>query len=108
MALKDSKKDDRGFKYQKRDKETLKERANMKGGNYDTYIKPKYKQWKPKDGKNLIRILPPTWDMRDTPWQTTAHYGMDIYVNFNIGADNQSYLSLGKHMKGDDPLIDAR
>jgi len=96
-----AKKEERGFRYQKRDKETLKERANMKGGNYDTFIKPKYKQWKPKEGKNLIRILPPTWD-------DARHYGYDIFINFNIGADNQSYLSLSKHDKGDDPLVEAR
>lgn len=95
------KKEERGFRYQKRDKETLKERANMKGGNYDTYIKPKFKQWKPKDGKNLIRILPPTWD-------DARHYGLDIFVNFNIGPDNQSYLSLSKHDRGADPLAEAR
>jgi hypothetical protein len=80
----------------------------MKGGNYDTYIKPKFKQWKPKDGKNLIRILPPTFALADAPWQDTEHYGMDIHVNFNIGPDNQSYLSLSKHLKGADPLADAR
>ena len=99
MALKSNK--DRGFQYQKRDKADLKERANMKGGNYDSYIKPKFKQWKPKDGKNLIRILPPTWD-------DARHYGLDIFINFNIGADNQAYLSLSKHGKGDDPLAEAR
>ena len=94
-------KKERGFNYQKRTKDDLKERANMKGGNYDTYIKPKFKQWKPKDGKNLIRILPPTWD-------DAKHYGLDIFVNFSIGADNQAYLSLSKHGKGDDPLAEAR
>jgi hypothetical protein len=95
------KKEERGFSYKKRDKDTLKERANMKGGNYDTYIKPKFKQWKPKDGKNLIRIMPPTWE-------GARHYGLDIFVNFNIGPDNQSYLSLSKHDRGADPLAEAR
>lgn len=94
-------KPERGFRYQKRDKDSLKERANMKGGNYDTYIKPKFKQWKPKDGKNIIRVLPPTWE-------DARHYGLDIYVNFNIGPDNQSYLSLSKHDRGPDPLAEAR
>lgn len=96
-----AKKEERGFRYQKRTKDDLKERANMKGGNFDTYIKPKFKQWKPKEGKNLIRILPPSWG-------DARHYGLDIFVNFNIGADNQSYLSLSKHEKGADPLAEAR
>lgn len=96
-----AKQEQRGFRYEKRSKDTLKERANMKGGNFDTYIKPKFKQWKPKEGKNRIRILPPTWT-------GAKHYGLDIYVNFNIGADNQSYLSLSKHERGADPLVEAR
>jgi hypothetical protein len=95
------KKEERGFRYQNRTKDDLKERANMKGGNFDTYIKGSFKQWKPKEGKNRIRILPPSWD-------DARHYGLDIYVNFNIGADNQSYLSLSKHGKGEDPLAEAR
>ncbi len=98
---KPQRKEERGFRYQKRDKDSLKERANMKGGNYDSYIKPKFKQWKPKEGKNIIRILPPTWE-------DARHYGLDIFVNFNIGPDNQSYLSLSKHDKGPDPLAEAR
>ena len=96
-----AKKEERGFKYQKRDRDTLKERANMKGGNFDTIFKGSFKQWKPKDGKNIIRILPPTWD-------DARHYGLDIYINYNIGPDNQSYLSLSKHGRGDDPLAEAR
>lgn len=91
----------KGFQYQKRSKDDIKERANMRGGNFDTIFKPKFKQWKPKDGKNRIRILPPTWD-------DARHYGLDIYCNYNIGPDNQSYLSLSKHGKGPDPLEEAR
>lgn len=94
-------KEERGFKYAKRDKGTLKERANMRGGNFDSIIKSKYKMWKPKDGKNLIRILPPTWD-------DAKHYGLDIFVNYNIGVDNQSYLSLSKMKAEKDPLAEAR
>jgi|ERR1700722_5242051 len=92
---------ERGFRYQERSRDDLKERANMRGGNFDTIFKPKFKQWKPKDGKNLIRVLPPTW-------KDARHYGLDIFVNYNIGADNQSYLSLSKHEKGADPLEEAK
>jgi hypothetical protein len=96
-----AKKEERGFHYQKRGKDALKERANMKGGNFDSIFKPKFKQWKPKDGKNIIRVLPPTWDK-------AKHYGLDIHVNYGIGADNQSYLSLSRHDKGADPIAEAR
>lgn len=97
MALKGKKTG--GFNYKPRSKDSIKERANMKGGNFDTIFKSKFTQWKPKEGKNLIRIL---------PREGGEHYGMDIYVNYNIGADNQSYLSLSKMGKGDDPLAEAR
>ena len=94
-------KNSRSFRYQERSREDVRERANMRGGNFDSTIKPAYKTYKIKDGKNLIRILPPTWEK-------PKHYGFDIFVNYNIGADNQSYLSLSK-MKGQkDPLAEAR
>ena len=90
-----------GFHYQQRTKEDLKERANMKGGNFDTVFKSQFTQWKPKEGKNLIRIFPPTWE-------GARHYGVDVYINYSIGADNNSYLSLSKHGKGADPLEEAK
>lgn len=91
----------RSFRYQKRDKENVRERANMRGGNFDTLFKPQFKLYKMREGKNIIRILPPTWE-------DAKHYGYDIFVNYNIGVDNQSYLSLSK-MKGEkDPLAEAK
>lgn len=96
-----SEKDTRTFRYQQRSKDDVRERANMRGGNFDSILKPKYKMFKIRDGKNLIRILPPTW-------ADAKHYGYDIYVNYGIGVDNQSYLSLGK-MKGEpDPIAEAK
>jgi hypothetical protein len=89
------------FNYQKRSRDDIKERANMRGGDFDSIILPKYKVFKPKDGKNLVRIMPPTWD-------DAKHYGYDVWVNYGIGVDNQSYLSLSK-MKGEkDPLAEAK
>jgi hypothetical protein len=91
----------RSFKYKPRSREDIKERANMRGGNFDSIFKSKFKLYKVRDGKNLIRILPPTWD-------SAKHYGLDLWVNYNVGADNQSYLSLSM-MKGEaDPLAEAK
>jgi len=91
----------RGFHYRERTREDLKERANMRGGNFDDYIKPKYKKYKVRDGKNLIRILPPTWE-------NARHYGLDIWLNYSIGPDNNTYLSLSKMGKGRDPIAEAQ
>jgi len=57
--------------------------------------------YKVRDGKNLIRILPATWPK-------AKHYGYDIFVNYGIGVDNQSYLSLSKMKNEKDPLVEAR
>src|SRR6204780_3450159 len=89
------------FNYRQRSVDNVKERANMRGGDFDSLIKSKYKVFKPKDGKNLVRIMPPTWD-------DAKHYGFDVWVNYGIGVDNQSYLSLSK-MKGEkDPLAETK
>jgi hypothetical protein len=94
-------KNERSFRYQERSKEDVRERANMRGGNFDNIFKPQYKLYKIKDGKNVIRILPPTWEK-------AKHYGFDIFVNYNIGADKQSYLSISKMKNKPDPLAEAR
>lgn len=91
----------RSFQYQKRSKDDLKERANARGGNFDSFIKQQFKIYKVREGKNLLRILPPTWEK-------AKHYGYDIYVNYGIGADNQSYLSLSKMKDEADPLLEGR
>ncbi len=93
------------FEYQRRTAEDVKTRANMKGGGFDTFIKAKYKMYKVRDGKNLIRILPRTWKLQ--PGQQN-HYGYDLWVNYGIGIDNQSYLSLSKMLGKPDPVAEAR
>jgi len=89
------------FKYQRRTKDNLRERANQSSGDFDSIFKPQYKLYKIKEGKNLIRVLPPTWE-------NPSHYGFDIHVNYGIGADNQAYLSLKKMKNERDPLHEAK
>lgn len=89
------------FQYQKRTREDVKERANNRGGNFDSIFKPQCKIYKVREGKNVLRVLPPTWEK-------PKHYGYDIWVNYGIGADNQSYLSLSKMKNQKDPIAEAR
>lgn len=91
----------RKFTYQKRDNEAVRERANMRSGDFDSIINPKVKVYKVRDGKNLVRILPPTWD-------DARHYGYDLWINYGIGVDNQSYLSLSKMKNEADPIAEAK
>jgi len=89
------------FQYTRRDPSNIKERAKQQGGDFDSIFKPGTKLFKPRDGKNIIRILPPAWP-------DAEHYGYDIWLNYNIGIDNQSYLSLSKMKKERDPIVEAR
>jgi hypothetical protein len=100
--------DDRGssrsgsrFEYKKRDDDTAKKRADMGGKDYDQYLKSDAKPYKPGEGNNTIRILPPTWAKPD-------HYGYDIWVHYSIGPDKQTYLCNHK-MKGEPcPICEER
>jgi hypothetical protein len=86
--------DDDGFKfkYKKRTAEQVKKRANQTGGRFDVPIKAGFDMWRPKDGENVIRILPATWP-------DPEHYGLDVFEHRFIGADNSNYLCLNK-MRG--------
>ena len=91
----------RKFTYTKRDPEVVKKRSNQRGGDFDSIFKEGVKLYKVKDGKNLIRILPPTWPDAD-------HYGYDAFINYGIGPDENAYLSLSKMKKEKDPLAEAK
>jgi len=91
----------RRFQYQQRDPGTVRARSNQRGGDYDSIWKESVKLFKPREGKNTIRILPPTWANAD-------HYGYNIFVNYGIGVDNQSYLSLSAMKDEPDPLAEGR
>lgn len=100
--------DDRGsrrggsrFEYRRRDSEEAKRRADSNGKDFDTYVRDNIKFFKPADGPNTIRILPPTWD-------GATHYGVDIWVHYGVGSDRQTYLCPNK-MKGERcPICEER
>lgn len=98
-----NKRDDRkgkGFTYKERDPKKLKERAEQQGGTFDSIFKQGVDTWRPKQGDNQVRILPPTWDGHD-------HYGYDVYVHSYVGADQSTYLC-PKKMKNDRcPICEA-
>jgi hypothetical protein len=63
-------------------------------------LKDRVSVWKPADGENCIRILPPTWE-------DSQHYGIDIFMHYGIGPDNSAFLDLNR-MKGEpDPVSEA-
>lgn len=85
------------FQYQGRTADQMKKRGAMRGKEFDRFVREDIKTWVPKDGVNIVRILP-------AGWKNPEHYGLDIYVHYGVGADRQSFLDLDK-MKGEaDPI----
>jgi len=75
------------FKYNPRSEDLKKRRQENTGYEAkDSFIKEGFTSWfKPRDKENRIRIMPPTWD-------DNQHYGLDIYVHYNIGPKKAAYL----------------
>lgn len=87
------------YTYERRDPEAMRRRGEG-NSDFDRIVSEKVKQWKPNDGDNRIRIIPPTWAKAE-------HHGLDLKVHYGVGADRQSYLCL-RGMKGeDDPIYEA-
>lgn len=89
------------FRYQGRTAAQMEKRAKMRSNEFDRLIRDGIKSWTPKDGANIIRILPPTWSKPD-------HYGIDLYVHYQIGPDKQAYLDLTKMKEQPDPISEER
>jgi gp32 DNA binding protein like len=74
-----------GFIYKPRDADATRRRAERTGGRFDSPFKGNFDTWRPRQGLNTIRILPPTWDGFE-------HFGYTIWVHGYIGQDNSTYL----------------
>lgn len=86
--------------YQERTREQLKARAEQTGGKFDTYFQNGIEIYRPKDGENTIRYLPPGWSPAE-------HYGFDVWVHSFIGQDGSSYLCLDRMKKEHCPICAA-
>jgi hypothetical protein len=53
---------------------------------YDNLFKS-VKTYKAAEGRNMVRILPPTW-------KGATHYGLPIWVHYNVGPKEAAYLCL--------------
>lgn len=83
---------DDGFEYKARGRKAYKHRQERSASGFD----PVFKDcvfFKPKDGLNRLRPLPPSWD-------SAEHWGLDIWWHQNIGPDKQRYLCAEKHGVG--------
>lgn len=77
------------FVYKPRTAEQIRKRAERPTGRFDSIFKRGFETWRPKQGENVIRFLPPTWE-------DFEHYAYSIFVHRNIGPDNSTYLCPNK------------
>lgn len=82
-----------GRSYSHHKEENVRSHSEQSGGNWDGIFKSGVKAWRPKEGENAVRILPPTWDGYD-------HYGFEVYVHNRVGASGSTYTCPNKHGGG--------
>ena len=99
MALKSKARS--SFVYKPRSADQIKGRANRKSSKFDSIFKQGFDTYRPKQGDNLFRYLPPTWDDSD-------HYGYTAFVHRNIGPDNATYLCPRKMLNKPCPICEAQ
>jgi hypothetical protein len=81
------------FRYKERDPEVAKKRLESAGsGGFDSFLPDTVKVFKAAAGDNRVRILPPAWE-------DAEHYGLEVFVHYDVGPDKVAYLCLEK-MKG--------
>jgi len=88
------------FKYKKRSTEAVDRRGKQKAGKYDSIFSEGVTMFSPAKGDNILRIMPGTFEGSD------EHYGMDVYVHYGVGTDNQSYLCPNKMLDKPCPICE--
>lgn len=89
-----------GFVYRGRTSEDVTRRAKQSSGRYDSFVEGEVTWFKPREGENTIRLLPwlngddPEFKALDEKWGN--HWGIDIILHSQVGADKGQYLCLDK------------
>lgn len=98
----------KGFKYRGRERtaESVHRASKASNSTFDSILVGEGLQfYKPREGENNIRLLPPTWSDLDK-WGDGWH--IDAYVHYNIGLDNSAYLCLEKMTGEPCPICEAK
>lgn len=94
------------FQYKRRNADNVKKRMNQSATNRDGFINDDVDMYKVKDGDNLVRFLPPTFD--NLNGTEAEHYGLDVFVHYDIGTDGSSFLCLEQNYNEPCPVCQAR
>jgi hypothetical protein len=90
----------KGFSYQRRSADQWNKHSERSSG-FEGFIKDDFKTWRPKKGDNAVRILPPTFE-------DANHYGVEVWVHYNIGPERASVLCLQKMQGKPCPACEER
>lgn len=75
----------RKFEYKSRTAEGLRKRAAQSGGSRNWYLKDEIPGFTPAPGGNRVRYLP-------SFEEDAEHWGLDVWVHFNVGVDNSAHI----------------
>src|SRR5580698_3294379 len=97
------------MKFTNRDPEFIKNRIaamkdkkeNAGASNRDFIFKEKVPNFQARDGENIIRLLPATWDDAYFPWY-------EAHVHYQVGANNGQFLCLARMLNKPCAICDAQ
>jgi hypothetical protein len=86
------------FEYHRRDPEEIKQQIERSRSRFDNPYKGI--MFRAKQGDNLVRILPPTWDNH-------KHYSYQVFMHRYVGPDESHYLCRRKMLNKPCAICDA-
>lgn len=95
------------MQFANRDPEFIKKRIaamkdkkdNAGSGNRDFIFKEKVTNFQARDGENIVRLLPATWDDAFFPWY-------EAHIHYQIGANNGQFLCLARMLNKACPICE--
>jgi len=82
------------LQYNRKSYEQMAALAAQSSSGRNSYIVQDIKFYKGKDGDNRVRVLPPSWE-------NAEHWGLDMFLHYGVGADNDAFLCRAKHNHDD-------
>jgi len=107
----------RRFVYEDTPDEVMQQHATAKSGARDSYTGAGFQSFKYREGENIIRVLPRTFNveaLRKEGWRNAQggpldpHWALPIWLHYGIGPDNSGFLCSAKMLGKDCILCDER
>lgn len=88
------------FRHTRLSRETINRRQDQKATLTDPWVLTGFHIFRPKDGLNTVRLLPPTWHDNEGWPAFNAH------VHYSIGPDNGTYLCTQRMLREPCPVCE--